>query len=219
MRTWMYAALAVAVTLGAAPSSASATPTAKGPSLTELKAGGPLGLGVVGGTTNGVTLKVWPVRTHGIVLHLGAAPVLNSMSVHLSYRLHTPAIVAPDGGPALHFQFGPAFRTRLVFQATGVFAELGGGVVAGMSVTVPRWPVEFFAEVQPTFAGSVSKPGTGLGLGVEGVGGVRIFLGGAKKPAQDETVWGTPTPEPPPEPAPADEDPDDKGAPGPEGTP
>ncbi|MCO4772417.1 MAG: hypothetical protein KDA24_20455 [Deltaproteobacteria bacterium] len=171
------------------------------PEISELKGGGPVSLGVVGGTTNGVSLKVWPARAHGIVLHVGAAPtVMNSLSVHLSYRLHFPPIVAPSPGPALHFQVGPAFRSRLVFGAA-TFAELGGGIVIGASVTVPDWPVEFFAEVQPTFAGSVSTPGTGLGLGVEGVGGVRISFGATAKESDESTVWGTAAPaeqDPPP---------------------
>ena len=172
MRRSAVILIAAVACLGAVPNAhAQKVPL---PELSELKEGGPVSLGLAGGTTTGVSLKVWPARAHGIVLHLGGAPpVLNSMSVHLSYRLHFPPIVAPDGGPVLHFQIGPAFRTRLVFSAA-TFAELGGGVVVGASVTVPSWPVEFFAEVQPTFAGSVSAPGTGLGLGMEGVGGVRV---------------------------------------------
>lgn len=185
---WMNVAGLAAVIVAASFQAAEAAPTLKGPNLSELKGGGLVGLGVVGGTTNGVSVKVWPTRSHGFVLHIGAPPVLNSLGVHLSYRLHTPPIVAP-GGPAVLFQLGPAFRTRMVFQNTGVFAELGGGIVAGMSVTVPQWPVEFFAEVQPTFAGSVSVPGTGLGLSVEGVGGVRIYFGGAKAAPEEATSW------------------------------
>ena len=176
MRRSAVILIAAVVCLWAVPNDAHAQKVPF-PELSELKGGGPVSLGVAGGTTTGVSLKVWPARAHGIVLHLGGAPpVLNSLSVHLSYRLHFPPIVAPDGGPVLHFQIGPAFRTRLVFSAA-TFAELGGGVVVGASVTVPSWPVEFFAEVQPTFAGSVSAPGTGLGLGVEGVGGVRVSFG------------------------------------------
>ena len=188
MRMWMSVASMAAVVIAASFQAAEAAPSLKGPDLSELKSGGPLSLGVVGGTTNGVSLKVWPARAHGFVLHVGAPTILNSLGVHLSYRVHTPPIVAP-GGPALLFQVGPAFRTRLVFQDTGVFAELGGGVVAGVSVTVPEWPVEFFAEVQPTFAGSVSAPGTGLGLSVEGVGGVRISFGAGKAAAKEESSW------------------------------
>ena len=188
-------AVALVTVLGMGVLAGSAT-AAPGPPMEETRGGGPVGVGVVAGTTSGATLKVWPVAAHGIVLHLGATPVLNSLGVHLSYRLHFPAIAAPNGGPALHLQVGPAFRTRMVFSAA-TFVELGGGIVVGASVTVPSWPVELFAEVQPTFAGSVSVPGTGLGLGVEGVGGVRLFFG-PKAPA-NATVWGTePIEEPPP---------------------
>jgi len=199
MRSMTVAAFAAAsLLLCAAPSEAAPDH----PTLEQTKGGGPVGAGVSAGTLNGATLKVWPVRTHGIVLHFGAPPVLNSLGIHLSYRLHLPPIVAPNGGPALHLQIGPAFRTRMVFQANS-FVELGGGLVIGASVTVPSWPVELFAEVQPTFAGSVSAPGTGLGLGVEGVGGVRWFFG---KSAQAEPVWEPepvqPAPEPEPEPTP-----------------
>lgn len=202
-------AIAVAMAMGtSAPALA-----ADNPSLEETKGGGPVGVGLVAGTTNGVSLKVWPAQTHGIVLHLGAPPILNSLGVHLSYRVHFPAIVAPNGGPALHVQIGPAFRTRMVFSSA-TFVELGGGVVIGTSITVPSWPVEFFAEVQPTFAGSVSAPGTGLGFGLEGVGGVRISFG--KKAPANATVWGTEAPEPEPQPEP---EPEPEGEPAPEGTP
>jgi len=197
----MKVALAAAAVLCVTSGTALAAPS--GPELTELKGGGPVSLGLVGGTTNGVTLKVWPVKTHGAVLHLGASPILNSVALHLSYRLHFPPIVAPRPGPALFFQLGPAFRTRIVFQAGGPYAELGGGLVIGASVTVPDWPVEFFAEVQPTFAGSVSTPGTGLGFGVDGVAGVRISFG--KKAAAQSTWDAEPVVVPAPEPEPAPE--------------
>ncbi len=187
MRLPNHLALAAAAVLFA---SLVATPVRASTDLIALKAGGPVGVGVVAGTTNGVTLKVWPTAAHGIVLHIGAPPTLNSVALHLSYRLHFPAIVAPSPGPALFFQIGPAFRTRLVFQAGGTYAELGGGIVVGASITVPQWPVELFAEVQPTFAGSVSTPGTGLGFGLEGVAGVRIFFGRKVLPTDD-----TPAPE------------------------
>ncbi len=74
----------------------------------------------------------------------------------------------------------------------------------GASVTVPDWPVEFFAEAQPTFAGSVSTPGTGLGFGVDGVAGVRISFG--KKAAAAQSWEEEPVVVPPPEPEPAPEE-------------
>jgi len=140
-----------------------------------LKAGGPVGLGMSAGTTIGASLKVWPVREHALVFHLGVPPILNSVGLHLSYRFHFPAMAAPSG-PAFFFQLGPAFRGRFVFTEDGAFPELGGGVVLGLSVTVPRWPVELCTEVQPTFGGSPSNPPAGLGLSIEGVVGVRFYF-------------------------------------------
>lgn len=70
--------------------------------------------------------------------------------------------------------------------------------------------------MQPTFAGSVSTPGTGLGFGLEGVAGVRIFLGKSKAAP---TTWevedpaAVAPPEPAEEPAPGDPAPEVTPAP------
>ena len=169
---WMNVAGLAAVIVAASFQAAEAAPTLKGPNLSELKGGGLIGLGVVGGTTNGVSLKVWPTRSHGFVLHIGAPPVLNSLGVHLSYRLHTPPIVAP-GGPAVLFQLGPAFRTRMVFQNTGVFAELGGGIVAsGMGIS----PTQYLAESETV----LTFTHMGVGLLKSVVFGVLIAVAGCR---------------------------------------
>ena len=145
--------------------------------LKTLKSGGPLGLGFGVGTTIGASLKVWPVYQHAMVFHIGVPPILNSMALHLSYRFHLPPLRGTAAGPAFSVQLGPAFRSRFVFSEPSVFAELGGGLVVGVSVTFPAWPIEFFAEVQPTFGGSATNPPAGLGFTVEGVAGIRFYLG------------------------------------------
>lgn len=154
---------------------------------------GPLNVGFVAGTTSGLSLGIWPAKVLGVVAHLGTPPTLNSLGVHVSARILLPAVGPADGPVSVVPQIGPAFRTRLKFQPSGAFAELGGGVVVGASVLVRDLPVEFFAEVQPTFGGSVSNPGSGLGFGVEGVGGVRLFLGGKKSRTK---AAAAPSPEP-----------------------
>ena len=136
-----------------------------------------MGLGFGVGTTIGASLKIWPVYQHAMVFNIGVPPVLNSIALHLSYRFHLPPLGGATAGPSFSVQLGPAFRSRFVFSEPSVFAELGGGLVIGVSLTFPAWPIEFFAEVQPTFGGSATNPPVGLGFMVEGVAGVRFYFG------------------------------------------
>jgi hypothetical protein len=142
-----------------------------------VRSGGPVGLGFVVGTNNGFSLKIWPTPAHGIVLHLGVPLRLNSGALALSYRFHPPAIGMGKFAQAT-LQLGPVFRTRLVGVANALFVELGGGLVVGGSVTFRKAPVELFVEVAPLFAGGVAPTaGTGLGFDVDGLAGLRFYLG------------------------------------------
>jgi len=171
----LAAAFAVCLLGTSAPSPAPAAEATDRAELQALKGGGALGLGVAAGSMVGASLKLWPVREHALVFHVGVPLILNSVALHLSYRFHFPALAVP-AGPALFFQLGPAFRSRFVFSDAGAYPELGGGVVLGLSLTVPRWPLEIFAEVQPTFGGSATNPPVGLGLTVEGLVGFRLYF-------------------------------------------
>jgi hypothetical protein len=139
------------------------------------KGGGALGLGFVVGTINGLSLKVWPHKTHGFVLNLGVPNRLNSMAIGISYRLHPKPIRVPDSPVTLSVNFGPVGRARLIF-GTAVFAELAGGLAVGVSITVDDVPAEIFFEVAPLFAGSVTPVGTGLGFDVDGLVGARFYF-------------------------------------------
>ena len=155
---------------------AAAAPQRRAPGIdTPAKGGGPVGLGFAVGTINGLSLKIWPHRAHGMVLHLGVPNLLNSVAASLSYRVHPKPIVIPGSGVALHVNLGPLFRARAVFSEA-VYVELAGGLALGVSVTVQNVPAELFFEVAPLFAGSVTTVGTGLGFGVDGVVGARFYF-------------------------------------------
>lgn len=146
--------------------------------LSTLKGGGPFGMGVSAGTINGLTLKIWPSRPHGIVLHLGAHPsVLNALVVGLGYRIHVKPLIIPGSPVALHFNLGPALRTRIVFFTNGTFIELAGGVAFGVAATMNGVPGELFVEAVPSFGGGISPAGVGLGFSVDGIVGIRLFFG------------------------------------------
>lgn len=155
-------------------SSSSEAPPAADSTLAP-KGGGALGLGFVVGTINGLSLKVWPHKTHGFVLNLGVPNRLNSMAIGISYRVHPKPIRVPDSPVTLSANFGPVGRARLVF-GTAVFAELAGGLAVGVSITVDDVPAEIFFEVAPLFAGSVTPVGTGLGFDVDGLVGARFYF-------------------------------------------
>ncbi len=142
------------------------------------KGGGALGLGFAVGTINGLSVKVWPHETHGIVLNLGVPNRLNAMAVALSYRVHPKAIRVPDSPVALHPNLGPVVRVRTIFHPAPapVFAELAGGLAVGVSLTVDDVPAEIYFEVAPLFAGSISALGTEMGFSIDGIVGARFFF-------------------------------------------
>lgn len=143
----------------------------------ELRSGGVFGLGFAAGTISGLSLKIQPARAHSIVLHLGASPsVLNSLAVSLQYRFGIASIAVPNSPARFNINFGPAFRTRIAWFSPGAFIELAGGFAFGASATFEGAPVEIFVEAIPTFGGGVSPTG-GLGFGVDGITGVRVFFG------------------------------------------
>ncbi len=141
------------------------------------RGGGPFGLGFAVGTINGLSLKIWPVEAHGIVINLGGSHLVNSMTASLSYRIHPPKIVIPGSPVSMHFNLGPMFRARMVFYGNGTYTELGGGAAIGMSITVADAPVEVFMEVAPAFVGGVGPANVGIGFDVGGRVGVRFYPG------------------------------------------
>ena len=146
--------------------------------LRTLKGGGPVGIGVVAGTINGLGMKFWLARPHAITFDLGAHPsVLNALVVRLGYRIHIKPVIVAGSPVSLHFNLGPAFRTRMVFFSNGTYIEMAGGVGIGIAATLAKVPAEIFAEVAPVYGGGVSPAGGGLGFSVDGLVGLRIFLG------------------------------------------
>jgi hypothetical protein len=154
------------------------TAQSKIPSLRKLKGGGAFGLGFSLGSSNGVSIKIWPKRAHGIVLDIGTPPlVLNTAVVRLSYRFHGAPIRVPDSPVALHGNVGPVVRGRIAFYGSGAYVELAGGLAAGLSVTVAKVPAELFFEVAPMFGAAVNIPGVGIGFNVDGLAGARFYFG------------------------------------------
>ena len=153
-----------------------AAPAAKATSEAP-KAGGKVGLGFGIGSVNGFSLKIWPHRKHAMVLHIGAPTILNSMAVHLSYRVTLVEWAVPGSGVTVGLNLGPNFRSRFAWFTDGLFLEMAGGLAVGAAVTVTNAPVEIFMEVIPSFGGGVSPANTGIGFSVDGLVGARFYLG------------------------------------------
>lgn len=141
------------------------------------KAGGKVGIGFGIGSVNGFSLKIWPHRKHAMVLHIGAPTILNSMAVHLSYRVTVVEWAVPGSGVTIGVNLGPNFRSRFAWFTDGLFLEMAGGLAVGAAVTVENAPVEIFMEVIPSFGGGVSPANTGIGFSVDGLVGARFYLG------------------------------------------
>jgi len=160
----------------AATQTTAAASSSQGPSDAP-KAGGKVGLGFGIGSVNGFSLKIWPHRKHAMVLHIGAPTILNSMAVHLSYRITLVEWAVPGSGVTVGFNLGPNFRSRFAWFTDGLFLEMAGGLAVGAAVTVNNAPVEIFMEVIPSFGGGVSPANTGIGFSVDGLVGARFYLG------------------------------------------
>ncbi len=153
------------------------TTTTTGDTLADLKGGGAFGLGFTAGSRNGLTMKIWPSRSHGIVIDVGAPTFLRSMAIAIGYRAHFKPLVPASRSIAALPYFGINFRTRLMF-IDPVFAELGGGLLFGASVVVPDWPVELFVEAGPMFVfwKDPESGDIGFGLDVDGLAGIRLYF-------------------------------------------
>lgn len=146
-------------------------------SLADLKGGGPVGLGFTAGTRNGMSLKIWPAKGHGIVIEFGAPTFLNSLAVGVGYRAHFKPLRPASGSIAALPYFGVNFRMRTMFLSDApTFVELGGGLLMGCSVVVPDWPVELFFEAGPVIAGWKYQESTGMGVDVDGIAGARLYF-------------------------------------------
>ncbi len=170
---WML----LAPTSAAAQSTLWVQPTAPAKkTIADVKGGGPFGIGFTAGSRSGMTMKIWPALGHGIVIDIGAPRFLNSLAFAIGYRGHLKPLMPPSNAIAAMPTIGANFRTRMMFLADSdppVFVELGAGVVFGVSVTVPQWPVEFFFEAGPVFC---FWQGPGFGIDVDGLGGARIYF-------------------------------------------
>ena len=142
-----------------------------------FRTGSPIGLGFSAGTLNGFSLKIWPAQAHGIIFNIGVPNLLNSVGMHVGYRFHMPKITAAGAPIHFHLYIGGNFRARIVFYGIDTYVELGGGAAVGAALTVSGAPVEFWAEVVPSFVGAASPPGVGVGFDVDGLVGVRFFPG------------------------------------------
>lgn len=148
--------------------------------LADLKGGGAFGLGFSAGTRNGLTMKIWPTRAHGIIIDVGAPPFLGSLAIAAGYRGHFKPLVPPTNAIAAMPYIGGNFRLRVMFMPgsdPAALAEFGAGVPFGVSITVPQWPVELFVEAGPVvvFWKDVSG-GVGVSLDVDGLAGARMYF-------------------------------------------
>ena len=141
------------------------------------KGGGTVGLGFLIGTDNGLSLKLWPSRMHGVHIHLAAPTRLNALSVGFAYQIHLASIGIPGSKVHLHPSIGPSFRLRAFIYENGAYVDGQAGASIGMSVTVAEVPAEIFFEVIPGFAFGIYIPGVGLGFDVGGHVGARFYFG------------------------------------------
>ena len=157
--------------------SSSPAPEASKAASGSWKGGGTVGLGFLIGTDNGLSLKLWPKRMHGIHIHLAAPTRLNAVSVGFAYQLHMASIPIPGSKVHLHPNVGPSFRLRAFIYNNGAYVDGQIGASIGLSLTVEQVPAEIFFEVIPGFTFGINIPGVGLGFDVGGHVGARFYFG------------------------------------------
>lgn len=140
--------------------------------------GGSFGVGILLGNVNGVSLKVWDGRAHGLQARVGSSG-LNSFDISANYAYHFRPVDVPDGSYSLPFYVGAGGMFR---ASGGPSLSLTGGfqVVGGMSIMVPELPVEVFMEVRPQVVLYTPPAGAEaqvwLGAGIEGGMGVHYYF-------------------------------------------
>jgi hypothetical protein len=145
--------------------------------LADLKGGGPFGLGFSAGSRNGMTMKIWAARAHAIVIDVGAPPFPGSLALGFGYRGHFKPLAPPSNAIAALPFIGINGRVRMMFTGGSTpFVEAGPGVMFGVSVVVPQWPVELFFEAGPVFAFWDAGDGVGFAIDVDGLAGARLFF-------------------------------------------
>lgn len=173
--------------LGATPVSAEtpspSTSTTQGATLTNTapvkeRQGGNLGVGILLGDINGLSLKVWDGHSHGLQVRVGSSG-LNTFTISANYAYHFRPVEVPDASYSLPFYVGLGGR----FQAEGgPTVNLLGGIeaVAGMSIMVPDLPIELFMEVRPAVVLYTPPVGSEaqvwLGAGIEGGMGIHYYF-------------------------------------------
>ncbi|MBJ93467.1 MAG: hypothetical protein CMP23_03230 [Rickettsiales bacterium] len=160
---------------GQAPSTAKQVTAS--PTSDSWKGGGKSGLGVLIGTDNGASLKLWPNRENGISIYLAAPARLNAVSIGVGYQRHLAAVQVPGSGVQLHPYLGPSFRLRVFVYDNGAYVDGQLGANLGMSMTVRGVPAELYFQVVPGFTFGVNIPGVGLGFDVGGHVGARFYFG------------------------------------------
>ena len=145
--------------------------------LADLKGGGAFGLGFTAGSRNGMTMKIWPARGHGIIIDIGAPPFPGSLALGFGYRGHFKPLSPPSNAIAALPFIGVNGRLRMMFTGGAKpFVEAGPAVMFGVSVVVPQWPVELFFEAGPVFAFWDAGSGVGFAVDVDGLAGARLYF-------------------------------------------
>ena len=123
-----------------------------------------LGIGAAMGQPMGVTAKYWLSSSVAVDGMMGYHWNHN-FDAHMDYLWHTFSSFNIASG-RLPFYLGAGGRILL-----GDDSQLGLRLPVGASYLFPNDPLEFFAEIAP-----IVKLTSGIGLDVDGVLGVRIYI-------------------------------------------
>jgi len=147
------------------------TPVAP-PEFSQERLGGPLGLGVSVGVPTGVTGRFWVGDWSAVQFAAGGQNgALNSAMATADYCVILRPFSVPENDYAVPLHIGGGFKFDADLTQGAGRILMGPRAVFGASLLVPDLPIDFHAEIAPSFLFYET-----LGWSVDGQIGVRYYL-------------------------------------------
>ena len=142
------------------------------PEFSQERLGGPLGLGVSVGVPTGLSGRLWIGDWSAVQFGAGGQlGVLNSVVGTADYCVILRPFEVPENDYAVPLHIGGGFKFDAQFPQGASTILMGPRAVFGASLLVPDLPIDFHAELAPSFLFYET-----LGWSIDGQIGVRYYL-------------------------------------------
>jgi hypothetical protein len=137
---------------------------------------GTIGVGIILGEPTGICAKLYLKDDQAVQIALGSAFITGGLQAHRDYVFH-PWILQDKDSFVLPVYLGPGVRFIDYSSTTtkSSHAALGLRAVAGLLFDFKNVPLDAFIEIAGVFEYDFG-PGRGVGLALNGGGGVRYYF-------------------------------------------